>query len=191
VKFFFQHAVFDITRLEGRRILDIGCGRNKLPGATGLDYLDLPGVDIISDLSKRLPFEDSEFDVVHSNQVLEHVPNMIGLIGEVHRILKPGGIMFARVPHFRSSWAAVDPTHIRNFTLLSLNYFVKGTHEYENYRFFDAAFSSIEVYLDDDCPPGPFRLIFTSIARRWPYRFENTVLSFLYPFQTLTFVLAK
>jgi 2-polyprenyl-3-methyl-5-hydroxy-6-metoxy-1,4-benzoquinol methylase len=187
----FQHPVFDMSRIAGKRVLDIGCGRNKLPGSVGLDYMDLPGVDIVANLDERLPFEDGEFDVVHSNQVLEHVPNMIGLIGEIHRVLKPSGLMIARVPYFRSSWAAVDPTHIRNFTLLSLNYFSKGTYEYENYRFSETSFSELTTYLDDNYPPGPLRLLFSSLARRWPHRFENCALSFLYPFQSLTFVLKK
>lgn len=187
----FQHAVFDTGVFSGKRVLDIGCGRNKLPGSVGVDQFLLPGVDVVADLSERLPFENGEFDVVHSNQVLEHIPNMIGLIGEIHRVLKPGGTMFARVPYFRSSWAAIDPTHIRNFCLPSLNYFVRGTYEYENYRFSDQAFSRLEIYLDDDQPRGPFRKLFTCLARRWPYRFENSALSFLYPFQSLTFVLTK
>lgn len=187
----FQHSVFDMRELEGKRVLDIGCGRNKLPGSVGVDFMTLPGVDIVSDLNERLPFHDGEFDAVHSNQVLEHVPNMIGLLGEIHRVLKPGGIMFARVPYFRSSWAAIDPTHIRNFTIPSLNYFVSGTYEHENYRFADATFSALSIHLDDDQPAGPFRYLFSRLALRWPYRFENSALSFLYPFQSLTFVLRK
>jgi SAM-dependent methyltransferase len=186
-----QHARFDMPSLAGKRVLDIGCGRNKLPGSVGVDCMDLPGVDVIADLSQRLPFEDASFDIVHSNQVLEHVPNMIGLIGEIHRILRPAGIMVAHVPYFRSSWAAIDPTHIRNFTLPSLNYFAKGTYEYDNYRFSDIGFSRLDRYLDGDQKTGPLRLLFSSLARRWPYRFENSVLSFLYPFQSLTFVLTK
>ena len=186
-----QHPVFDQKTLNGMRVLDIGCGRRKLPGAIGVDFLELPGVDIVTDLNKRLPFEDAQFDVVHSNQVLEHIPNVIGLMEEMHRLLRPSGIVVAHVPYFRSSWAACDPTHIRQFTLLSLNYFVKGTEEHENYRFSDVSFSRLECYLDGNYPPGPLRLLFTSLARRWPHRFENSVLSFLYPFQTITFVLRK
>ena len=77
-----QHATFDPARLAGKRILDIGCGRKKLSGAIGLDYVARPGVDVVSDLNKRLPFPDEEFEIVHSNQVLEHIPNMIGLMEE-------------------------------------------------------------------------------------------------------------
>lgn len=187
----FQHRTFDPKRLTGKRLLDVGCGRNKLTGAVGVDQMALPGVDVVSDLNDRLPFDDASFDVVHSNQVLEHIPNMIGLVEEIHRVLVPGGIMVAHVPYFRSSWAAVDPTHVRQFALNSLDYFVKGTYAYEGYRFSDTGFSQIDRYLDNEYPASPLRLVFTSLALRWPVRFENTVLSFLYPFESMTFVLTK
>lgn len=191
MKFLFQHSTFNEANLAGKQVLDIGCGRHKLPGAVGVDYLELPGVDVVTDLNQRLPFDNEQFDVVYSNQVLEHIPNLIGLIEETHRLLRPNGIMVAHVPYFRSSWAAIDPTHIRQFTLNSLHYFVKGTYEHENYRFSDTRFSHIQCYLDGNYPPGPLRFLFASLAQRWPYRFENSVLSFLYPFQSLTFVLTK
>lgn len=187
----FKHSVFDLACLQDKKILDIGCGRDKLPGSVGLDHMPLPGVDVVCDLSERLPFENSEFEVVYSNQVLEHVPNMIGLIEEIHRILVPGGLLVAHVPYFRSSWAAVDPTHVRNFTLGSLDYFVEGSFAHEGYRFSDVSYSKIEVFLDSNYPPSFLRWFFSKLALRWPNRFENSVLSFIYPFQTLSFVLTK
>jgi SAM-dependent methyltransferase len=187
----FKHKVFDSACFRGKKILDIGCGRDKLPGSVGLDHMPLPGVDVVCDLSESLPFEDGEFEVVYSNQVLEHVPNMIDLIEEIHRILVPGGLLVAHVPYFRSSWAAVDPTHIRNFTLSSLDYFVEGTLAHEGYRFSDVSFLKMERFLDSNYPPSVFRWLFTRLALRWPNSFENSALSFVYPFQTLSFVLTK
>lgn len=187
----FQHTSFDASRMHGKKTLDLGCGRNKLPGAVGVDFLDLPGVDFVADLNDRLPFDDASFDVVHSNQVFEHVQNMIGLVGECHRILKPGGMLVAHVPYFRSSWAAIDPTHIRQFTISSMSYFVRGYLEHENYRFIEESFASLECYLDGNYPAGPLRWLFTRLALRWPYRYENSMLSFVYPFESLTFVLTK
>jgi SAM-dependent methyltransferase len=40
----------------------------------------------------KLDYSDSYFDVVLSNGVLEHVPDDLASIKEVHRILKPGGV---------------------------------------------------------------------------------------------------
>ena len=177
--------------MEGKSVIDLGCGRNKLPGAIGVDLLDLPGVDYVVDLSERLPFDDESFDIVYSNQVLEHVPDLIGLVAESHRLLRPGGILLAHVPYFRSSWSAVDPTHVRQFSISSMNYFVDGLYEHKHYRFIEQSFSSIECYLDYNYPRSPLRWLFTKLALKWPNRFENSLLSFLYPFQSLTFVLVK
>ncbi len=186
-----QHATFDPARLAGKRILDIGCGRKKLPGAVGLDRVALPGVDIVADLNRPLPSRDDEFDVVHAGQVLEHVDNLVGLIYEVHRILKPGGIFLAHVPYFRSSWAHIDPTHVRSFTLCTMDYFVRGTYCYEGYRFRDEAFSAREVFIDSDYPSTLLRRLFTSIALRFPFWYENSVWSNLYLFEQISYLLVK
>lgn len=186
----FQHPRIQSDRLTGK-ILDIGCGRNKLPGSIGLDHYPLPGVDVVANLSDPLPFGDSEFDVVHANQVLEHVTDLPALMNEIYRVLKPGGILVVHVPYFRSSWAAIDPTHVRQFTILSMDYFAKGTSLHETYRFSDATFSYKEVYLDQSYSRSILRWIFTKLALRFPHRFENSFFSFLYPFEELSFVLTK
>jgi SAM-dependent methyltransferase len=176
---------------EGKRVLDIGCGRKKLPGAIGLDHTALPGVDVVADLNGVLPFPDQSFDVVSADQVLEHVTNLVRVVYEVHRILRPGGVLVAHVPYFRSSWAHIDPTHVRCFTINSMDYFVAGTPCHAQYRFNDAAFRSIEVLLDVDFRPRLVRRLFSALALRFPSRFENSLLSHLYPFQQLTYLLQK
>lgn len=52
----------------------------------------------------HLPFEDSSFDAATSCGVLEHVPDAAGSLVELHRVLKPGGLLF--IHHFpnRYSW---------------------------------------------------------------------------------------
>jgi SAM-dependent methyltransferase len=186
-----QHRKFDRARLQGKYVLDIGCGRKKLAGAIGLDQRAHEGVDIVADLNQRLPIDDASYDIVHADQVLEHIPNLIGLIHEIHRILKPGGSLVAHVPYFRSSWAHIDPTHVRSFTINTLDYFVAGTFCNRDYSFGDATFASHEVYLDTDYRSTPARALFTALALRWPFRFENSTLACLFPFEQLTYVLTK
>lgn len=175
----------------GKRILDIGCGRSKLVGATGLDQNNFEGVDIVANLEEQLPVSNEEFDLVFANQVLEHVSNLLGLLSEIHRVLKPGGQLLAHVPYFRSSWAHVDPTHVRSFTLDTLDYYVNDTWLYDEYRFMDASFSSIEKFLDTEYKSTIARRLFSSLALGNSFRFENSALSFLYPFEQLTFLLTK
>ena len=45
----------------------------------------------VADLARDFPFEDQTFDLVHSNQVIEHVPDVDHFLSETHRILRIGG----------------------------------------------------------------------------------------------------
>jgi len=50
------------------------------------------GLNVIkSDLNEKLPFDSEFFDIVISNQVLEHLLYPIGFMEEIKRILKKGG----------------------------------------------------------------------------------------------------
>jgi len=51
----------------------------------------------------RLPFEDDSFDAATSCGVLEHVPDATGSLHELHRVLKPGGLLF--IHHFPNHWS--------------------------------------------------------------------------------------
>jgi SAM-dependent methyltransferase len=188
---FFAHRKAPASILTQGKVLDIGCGTHKTPGALGLDSRAAPGVDIIADLEKPLPLDSDSFDVVFANQVIEHVRNLPSLVQEVHRVLKPGGQFLAHVPYFRSSWAHCDATHVRFFSIQGLDHFVAGTLARESNPLSEAAFSKCEVFLDSDYPSTLMRRIFTSLALRNPVRFENSALSFLFPFEQLTFLLTK
>jgi SAM-dependent methyltransferase len=59
-------------------------------------------VDRLDDAVK-LPYLDGSFDVVLSFGVLEHVQSDIGSLRELHRLLRPGGILFCfNLPYFLS-----------------------------------------------------------------------------------------
>lgn len=49
------------------------------------------GVDVrVADLSERFPYDDASFDLVVSNQVIEHVEDTDNFVREAYRVLKPG-----------------------------------------------------------------------------------------------------
>jgi SAM-dependent methyltransferase len=87
-------------------ILDFGCGegdmvqqyRNAGYKAFGIDIkLDkqnefLRPIFGSNGSSYRIPFDDSTFDFVYSNQVLEHVVDLRSALSEIHRVLRPGGV---------------------------------------------------------------------------------------------------
>jgi SAM-dependent methyltransferase len=62
--------------------------------------LDVVSCDIETE---KLPFHDSQFDVALFNELFEHLRiNPIFTMREVHRILKPGGLLFLSTPNLRS-----------------------------------------------------------------------------------------
>lgn len=62
--------------------------------------------DLVSPLAKvkmdvhAIPFEDNSFDAVMCNHVMEHVDNDIQAMGEIRRVLKPGGWAIMQVPFY-------------------------------------------------------------------------------------------
>lgn len=54
-------------------------------------------VDVFGD-GNRLPFGDASFDTVLCTEVLEHLPDPGAVLGEIARVLKPGGRLLATVP---------------------------------------------------------------------------------------------
>jgi SAM-dependent methyltransferase len=54
------------------------------------------------DLNKELPYQDESFDVVHANQVIEHLHNTDILLKEVYRVLKAGGYLVISTPNLAS-----------------------------------------------------------------------------------------
>ena len=62
----------------------------------------------------RLPFPDDTFDRVIASEVLEHIPDDVGAISEMVRVLKPGGTIAATVPRWFPelvNWALSDQYH--------------------------------------------------------------------------------
>ena len=114
--------------LGGKKALDVGCGGRKLPGSTGMDILALPGVDVVHSFNQTpWPFAADMFDLVFMNHALEHVGDVVAVMNEVHRVLKPGGRVVVQVPYFRCTDAYNDPTHTHFFTAGTLDYFVQGS----------------------------------------------------------------
>uniref|UniRef100_Q07VH4 Methyltransferase type 11 n=1 Tax=Rhodopseudomonas palustris (strain BisA53) TaxID=316055 RepID=Q07VH4_RHOP5 len=59
----------------------------------------------------RIPFDDGTFDIVITNQVLEHVRDLEITVSELARVLKIGGTLIASMPTSESVWEA----HVKAF----------------------------------------------------------------------------
>jgi SAM-dependent methyltransferase len=119
----------DVTRHfdAGAKLLDVGCGTGWLAehfsDYTGIDgspeavaAAQAKGRSIVQgDVDEPLPFEDSSFDGVVLKDLLEHVADPVALVRDVHRVLRPAGLVFASSPDAQR-WVWDDYTHRRPFT---------------------------------------------------------------------------
>lgn len=103
---------------DGMDLLDFGCG----PGSITRDlarYVGAAGTVVGIDTNNEalrlavhtnsgsnvryvrasvyaLPFPDATFDVAYGHQILQHLADPVGALGEIHRVLRPGGLVAVR-----------------------------------------------------------------------------------------------
>lgn len=90
--------------MSSLKCLNVGCGQKFHKEWTNVDLASRSQYVIRHDLSKGIPFDDDQFDVVYHSQVLEHFAQekAPAFVSECFRVLKPGGIMRVVVPDLES-----------------------------------------------------------------------------------------
>ena len=170
------------------KILDLGCGNKKIPGAIGVDFNDRLAADIVHDLNVfPYPFQNNEFDEIYLDNTLEHLDEVMQVMAEVHRICKKGGIVKIIVPYFRSRWAFIDPTHKHYFTVDSFAYFDPNHPICKQYDYTKAYFHITQTIFNETLNNSMFKKIVLYFSNRWPQRYER-YLSTIYPLDDITFI---
>jgi SAM-dependent methyltransferase len=135
---------------KSKRILDVGCGQNKYPGAIGVDYNPKTAADVVHDLAVvPYPFTDNEFDEIICRHVIEHVPDVMALISELHRITRPGGRVEIVTPHYSNPDWPADPTHRNHLNSYSFQHFTdEESSEKSSFPFYtDLKLRPIRTYV--------------------------------------------
>lgn len=118
-EFAFNYRYFvGLAAASGGRVLDYGCGEGQAVTLGRAHGLDIWGADTFAGMfsgwidsikpnvrdrvrkieNGRADFPDDHFDMIMSNQVLEHVTDPEAIIADVYRTLKPGGCFVAAFP---------------------------------------------------------------------------------------------
>jgi ubiquinone/menaquinone biosynthesis C-methylase UbiE len=81
----------------GARVVDVDLSAGHLEHAQrNFALRGLAGRFVHHD-AETLPFDDASFDLVYSNGVIHHTPNTARLVGEIRRVLRPGGRVIVMV----------------------------------------------------------------------------------------------
>ena len=127
--------------LPGKCLLDIGCGAGFFLKAAELAGWSVAGMETseaAADYARavtkvkvfygnleEIRLAPESYDAVTMLDILEHLPDPMGTLKEVHRVLKKGGILIVNTPDYQSlsrsilgkGWAVLSPAeHLHYFT---------------------------------------------------------------------------
>jgi ubiquinone/menaquinone biosynthesis C-methylase UbiE len=139
----------DEYSIAGRRCLEVGSGRGVFQDVvddyTGVDLSDSVAScyrkPFVAASAEELPFTDSNFDVVWSITVLEHIPNPEQSLREMRRVLKGDGLLYLQPAWNCRSWIC-EGIPVRPYSTLSLRQkLIKFTLPVRDSLLFRAAFA--------------------------------------------------
>jgi len=149
ISFFYNHNLEMPTTLKllgnvkDKKILDLGCGSGFYSSLLYKKGAKIKGIDLsktliklakeqaqevefkVGDIVKKLPYKNSEFDIVLSSLVLGHLDSWDNVLEEINRILKKNGIFI-----FSNYNPVTEKTNkkkwfFKTFRVIE-NYFVEG-----------------------------------------------------------------
>lgn len=88
-----QHG-WKVTALEPDESEEVGAGAiERLVQDTGLP------IKVVRDVGERLPFANQSFAAIHARQVLHHAEDLEGMVQELNRVLRSGGLLLSTREH--------------------------------------------------------------------------------------------
>ncbi len=109
------------AHLSGKKFLDAGCGTGWVSSEAHKRGAVVTSMDVGPELLKKvaqkvkttavigsimeMPFANDTFDIVVSTEVIEHVTEPLRALKELHRVVKPGGIVVVTTPNKKWLWA--------------------------------------------------------------------------------------
>jgi predicted SAM-dependent methyltransferase len=161
-------------------VIDLGCKKDKVSGAIGVDIDPDSHADILHDLSRLpYPFPENHADLVYAKHIIEHLSDPVLFLKEVHRILKPGGRVLIETPHFSNYVAYAEPQHKHYYSYFMFRNLLASAAMpykiitwkltfYKTFRFFGIA----------------------ALANKWPENYER-FWTYLFPAECIQLELEK
>lgn len=103
--------------------LDIN-GVRRRRGALKVSKSAVPGVTVLADFERGLPFKDDTVEEVYLDHTLENVDDLMKVMKEVWRVCRAGALVYVWLAHATSSWASTrNPGQRRLYTIETFEFF--------------------------------------------------------------------
>jgi SAM-dependent methyltransferase len=144
---YLERLILKEATVLGLPAYDLGGGIDGRPGWVTVDRSGAPHV--FADLTKPWPFESGSVGAFRAHDLLEHLPDKMHTMKEIHRCLRPGGWLLSMTPSTDGRGAWQDPTHVSFWNQNAFWYFTRDAQARYIYNS-DVRFA--EVHLDTFFP---------------------------------------
>ncbi len=178
---FCNHLADHYFKRRSGNLLDVCCGRGEHMEIFRNIGFDVYGIDLDSVAKEKglnvavanvesdtFPFEDGFFHVIMMKSAIEHIRNVDHLMGELHRVLKPGGSLVITTPDWKANYRIFydDYTHKTPFTKASME---------DMFKVFDFKNSFVEFFYHLPFTwKGPVFKSFTKLFALMPLNYTQT-----------------
>jgi len=160
-------------------ILDVGCGTGHMldkivPYGCGIDISHLNcrrashgKAKAVQADAQTIPFKDNSFGVAFCTDIFEHVPRVDLLVGEIQRVLRPGGILFFACP-FEQDLSYYESEKYRRFKKRYRYVHLRSVNRdmldkvFKNWLWLSETWVTDHMQFQDD----PYPIIFQVYAKR-------------------------
>lgn len=120
--------------------LNLGCGYRHQDGYINVDVDPVCAPQVLADLEHaRWPWDDASIDEVRMCHSLEHMGETVAtrrhVIQELHRVLRPGGLVNLAFPWHKHEQFWNDPTHVWAITVEQLMLFDRALNQFNRENF--------------------------------------------------------
>lgn len=173
------------------KILDLGCGRDRVKDAVTLDINNDFKPDVVHDLNKfPYPFEDKSFNKIYLNNILFHLEDIFKVLGELHRILDTNGEIIVTSAYFRSPYAFYYPNPKNLFTVKTFDFFDPDNFFFKTYKYTRTKFKLKKIIFNENFKNGFIKNLIKFFANRFPNYYENNI-SHIFPLDEIKYYLKK
>lgn len=131
--------------------INLGCGNDIRAGFVNCDMRQFPGVDRVFNITDLMwPFQSNSAELIVASALFEHVPSLLPVLNECHRVLQNGGELWISGPTPTSKYLWLDVTHVRAFTKHCFDHFDPRTPLGQQFHYWPPTFRVVDERVVDD-----------------------------------------